>query len=276
MAKNVLVTGGTGFIGRTVVDQLAERDYGVESFDRSHGSDVLNKEQLREAMSDKQHVIHLAGVLGTDELFNDAHRAIDVNIHGTLNVLEVAQEVGAGYTGIIMPQVWRNVYQTTKNAAQNFAEAWHEQYGLPVSHVRAFNAFGPYQKVSGVQKILPTFATRAWRGEPIPVWGDGEQTVDLVHSRDVARMLIDAMDFGQCEVFDAGTGVEFTVNQVVDMVRTEADNSDSPIEYLPMRRGEKAVSIVAKGEGWDLLSWRPRFSIADLSDTVHWYKRDRP
>lgn len=175
-----------------------------------------------------------------------------------------------------MPQVWRNVYQTTKNASQNFAEAWNDLNGLPVSHVRAFNAFGIGQKVHHVQKIIPTFATRAWRDQPLPIWGDGTQSVDLVHVDDVGAMLIEATDYGNLEVFDAGTGIATTVNDVADAVIAAVPGSKSFKQYLPMRRGEKPTHIVAEGAGWGVLGWVPSFEQADLEKTVAWYKADRP
>lgn len=272
----VLVTGGSGFIGAEVVRRLEVYGHTAVSYDNRNGQDILDPVGLARAMADMDHVIHLAGVLGTDELFEQAHHAIDVNIHGTLHVLEACHKVGAGYTGITMPQVWKNVYQTTKMAAQNFAEAWNDLNGLPVSHVRAFNAFGTHQKVHGVQKIVPTFATRAWRNQNIPIWGDGTQGVDLVHVSDVADVLIAAMEFGNCEVFDAGTGISMTVNDVADMVIDAVPGSTSEIEYLPMRRGEKPTHIVAEGEGWNLLNFVPEFRHEQLQEAVDWYREDRP
>src|SRR6478752_5341040 len=93
---------------------------------------------------------------------------------------------------------WANVYQATKLCSMKLATAWHRNFGVPVSHVRAFNAYGPGQKygVGHPQKFLPTFASLAWRGEPIPIWGDGLQSVDPIHVDEVARMLVDATRFG--------------------------------------------------------------------------------
>jgi len=271
-----LVTGGSGFIGAAVVAHLHSHGHAVVTYDSHDGKDILDQAELARQMKGVDKVIHLAGILGTDELFEQAHRAIDVNIHGALNVLEACHKVGASYTGITMPQVWKNVYQTTKQAGQNFAEAWNDLNGLPVSHVRAYNAFGTHQKVHHVQKIVPTFATRAWRNEPLPIWGDGTQGVDLVHVSDVAAMLVDATAYGDLEVFDAGTGVSLTVNEVADMVISYVPGSTSEKQYFPMRRGEKPTHIVAEGEGWDTLGWHPGFSEIDLAEAVDWYREDRP
>lgn len=263
-----VVTGGGGFIGSAVVAELERRGHEAIVFDRAGGQDILV-----DPIPDCDHVIHLCGVLGTDELFDTPDLAVDVNIKGVLRVLEHCRRVGAGFTGITQPPVFPSVYTATKICAEHLARAWHHTYGVPVSHVRAFNAFGPGQKhgPGHPRKIIPAFATEAWAGKPIIVWGDGTQTVDLVHTADVARMLVDATAFGGCETFDAGTGRAFTVNALAEMVKS-ITGSDSPLDHRPMRRGETPTDIVARGEGWDLVGWHPEFRHDDLVATVGWYE----
>lgn len=264
----VVVTGGAGFIGSAVCRHLDARGHEPISFDRANDQDILC-----DWMPDADHCIHLAGVLGTHELFDTPEIAVDVNVKGTLNVLQWCRVRGAGYTGITMPPVFRSVYTATKMCADRLASAWHHEFGVPTSFVRAFNAFGPGQKhgPGHPRKIVPAFASEAWRGEPLIVWGDGTQTVDLVHTDDLARMLVDATAFGDCEVFDGGTGRPWTVNAVAEMVIAITD-SRSKVEHRPMRRGEVPTNIVAKGDGWDLLGWHPEFRYQQLVEAVDSYK----
>src|SRR3990170_3281413 len=176
----IAVTGGSGFLGRAAVQAADDAGHDVWSFDRPEKHDVLGS---LDALSDADAVVHLAGVLGTSELFDTPETAIDVNIKGTLRVLQWCRDNGAAYVGITMPPVFPPVYTATKVCSQRLATAWHQAFGVRVSHVRAFNAYGSHQAhgTGHPQKIVPTFATEAWAGRPIPVWGDGEQTVDLVH-----------------------------------------------------------------------------------------------
>jgi len=264
----VLVTGGAGFIGSAVVAQLEKHGHTAVVLDHAHGGDIR---QPIEAEAD--HVIHLAGMLGTHELFDTVEEAIDVNVNGTLNVLRWCHQHGAGYTDITMPPVFPSVYTATKLCAGHLAKAWHHTYGVATSHVRAFNAFGPGQKhgAGHPRKIIPAFSTEAWAGEPIKIWGNGEQTVDLVHVDDVARMLVDAISFGDGETFDAGTGTPLRVSDVALHVRNYTGRR-SDLEFLPMRRGEVPTFIAAEGEGWDLLDWRPQFRFEDLEATVRSYQ----
>jgi UDP-glucose 4-epimerase len=266
----VAVTGSSGFIGRHVVEALESRGHEVVEIDHMRGVDILGP-GLMERLEWCNSVIHLAGVLGTAELFDNAEMAIDVNVKGTLRVLQACQEFGLGYVGITMPPVWANVYQATKAAARSLASSWHRHYHVPVSHVRAFNVFGPGQKSGLPQKIVPTFATRAWAEESIPIWGDGRQTVDLIYVKDVAHMLADAIAFERDEVFDAGTGMATQVNTVAQWILS-ITHSEAGVEYLPMRMGEHGEGVVAMGDGWDRLDWRPTFSMEDFTYTVESYR----
>lgn len=266
----VLVTGGGGFIGRAVCAKLKQARHAPVVFDRPN--DVKSFSDLEWQGMDCEAVIHLAGVLGTHELFDDPQKAVDNNVTGTLNVLEWAHENDASYVGITMPPVFPSIYTATKICATKLATAYHHTHGLNVSHVRAYNAFGPGQAFGPghPQKIIPTFAVNAWNGVPIPVWGDGMQTVDLVYVEDLARMLVGALRYGDDDIFDGGTGRAFTVNDVVAMVE-DIVGREVTVEHLPMRRGELPTTIVATGEGWDKIPGG-QFRMADLHDTVMSYK----
>lgn len=269
----IVVTGGNGFIGSATVQYAQREGHECWSFDRSNGDDILGD---LTNLKDAEHVIHLAGMLGTAELFDTPQQAIEANVTGTLRILQWCEEAGAGYTGITMPDSsWANIYQATKLCAMRLASAWNSSYGVPVSHVRAFNAYGPGQKYGPghPQKIIPTFATYAWAGKPIPIWGSGLQTVDLVASGDVARMLVEAVEWGHDEVFDAGTGVSVPVRLVAAHVNRVCGQSQDSFEFLPMRKGETPESdIVAMGNGWDLLGWHPQLDWNDVAATVRSYK----
>lgn len=264
----VAVTGGRGFLGQAVAQHLRGAGYQVTILDRPL-HDVTGPSF---SIGDATHVIHLAGLLGTDELFDDVAAAIRVNIWGTANVLAACAAAGAGYTGITMPDAFPSIYAATKHGALRM-ERVYGQRGVPVSRVRAFNVYGPGQKhgPGHPQKIIPTFASRAWAGRPLPVWGDGTQGVDLIDSDQVARVLAAAMAFDGDATFDAGTGLSLSVGEVAQMV-LDITGSRAGIQYLPMRRGEVPAKVAASGEGWDRLGWKPQFDVARLEETVQWYR----
>ena len=273
--KKVAITGGEGFIGKSVVKELEKREINPVILDKSLGHDVCDLATMIKGLKSCDGVIHLAGILGTEELFDNPHKAVDINIKGALNVILACREYGTHYVGIQMPDIWQNIYQSTKRCAKDLAMAYHQHYQVPVAFVCAYNAWGKHQKVHGVQKIIPTFATKAWRGEALPIWGQGDQLVDLIYVKDVARMLVDALNFANGETFDAGTGVGRTVFEVATSI-LQITESKSSLAFNPMRKGEHTGEApVAKGRGWDLLGWTPTFDAEIFRDVVEWYKKDR-
>lgn len=263
------VTGGRGFIGSAVCHQLAAHGHEASPLDLP----TFDVRSPAFRLDGFDAVIHLAGVLGTHELFDNPQLAIDSNVTGTLNVLEAARHAGARYVGITMPQVFPSIYTATKIAATGLERAYHHTHELAVSRMRAFNAFGPGQKHGHghPQKIVPTFATEAWAGRPIPIWGDGEQTVDLIDADQLARILVAALDHGDDVTIDGGSGLALSVNQVAAMVRW-ITGSTTPDEHLPMRRGEIPTHIVATGDGWDRLDFQPSFDKDAFRKTVEFYR----
>lgn len=286
----IAVTGGAGFLGRSVMEFGRQAGHHMVAIDRHNETspdvalaDVADWTVLAEVLDEirPDHVIHLAGMLGTSELFDPpaASRAVEVNVGGALNVIQWCTEQQAGYTTITMPDSgWANVYAATKGCAVQLAEAYRRHKGLRVSNVCAYNAYGPAQAhgPGHPQKIIPTFARWAWAGHNIEIWGDGEQTVDLVHADDIARMLIDAVRFGDGETFDAGTGYAMTVNQVAEFVAEAVEDAGGPsvgYQYLPMRAGEDpGTEIVATGRGWDLLGWHPVMDWNRLRECIESYR----
>lgn len=268
----IAVTGGGGFIGSRVIQYAQELGHEAWRFDRTDGNDILGD---LDELDGAEVVIHLAGMLGTAELFEKPSVAVDVNVIGSLSILKWCQRNSARYVGITMPDSnWANVYQATKLCAMRLATAWHRNFGVPVSHVRAFNAYGPGQKYGPrhPQKFLPTFATLAWEGKPLPIWGSGAQTVDAVHADDVAKMLLAATAYGDDEIFDAGTGVAVSVAAIAGRINDWTGNT-AGVQFLPMRPGEELdTRIIARGEGWDKLGWAPEFSWSRLREAVEWYR----
>lgn len=275
----IAVTGGGGFIGAATIALAELRGHDAWCFDRADGNDILGN--LR-GLKGADAVIHLAGLLGTHELFDNPEEAVEVNVVGSLRIMEWCLANNSVYIGISMPDVFPSIYTATKVATIRLADALHHSRGLKVSHVRAFNAYGPGQKwgPGHPQKILPTFALAAWRNEPLPIWGDGSQGVDMIYVDDIARILLTAAEKTadgsmDNESIDAGSGTAIAVKDLAEFVIKTA-RSSSQLEFLPMRNGERPTWIFATGQGWGHLSmeegWRPELDWLKIAETVHWYK----
>ena len=272
---HVLVTGGKGFIGTAVCNALTEAGHRVSVFDNTVDPmhSIIIRPMIMSAIKGKDAVIHLAGLLGTDELFDAPYDAVDVNVTGTLNVLESCVEHGAQFVGISMPDVFPSIYTATRTCARSLATAYHHAHGLPTAHVQAFNVFGPGQKhgPGHPRKIIPAFSYEAWRNLNVTIWGQGNQTVDMIDSQTVGEIFVQALNVVDNSTIDAGTGIEWTVNQVWDYVR-EYTETKSKVQYKHMRRGEVLSRIKATGQGWQYLDEMPRLRMDRLDAAIDSYR----
>jgi UDP-glucose 4-epimerase len=273
--KHILVTGGNGFIGRYVVEELQSRGYMVDVFDRhtsnnsipqtqkwasgSYFGDIKDATLVTDAISHVDGVIHLAGVLGTQETIANPVPAAETNILGGLNVINACAQYDVPLINIAVGNYWmQNTYSITKNTIERFIEMKVKYEGKAFSSVRALNAYGPRQVPvapwgsSRVRKIMPSFICRALSGEPIEIYGDGEQIMDMIYVTDVAYILVSALEHldasGPTErTIEAGTGRDTTVNDIAAAVNVSAlDIADIgvPIRHLSMRPGEDPNSVV--------------------------------
>ena len=251
-----VVVGGQGFLGSAIASDLLRRGDEVFVFDvdadrtecdeifgtgvvRVVRGDILDPAALRSAFRGADEVYHLAGMLGTSELEENVGAAILGNVCGSVNVFEAA--IACRVPAVFYPSkpnVWRNTYTITKFAAEQFAELYSEGGDVRIPSLRYFNAYGPRQSLGPIRKLVPTFAVQALCGLPLTVYGDGEQTVDMIFSEDLARQTVDFLRSGyQGEAPDCGRGVPMTVLEMAECVRALLGSS-SPIVHLPMRRGE--------------------------------------
>lgn len=259
----VLVTGGNGFIGTATVAELQFRGHEPVVFDRygkpgteSLFGDIRDPTAVTEAAAHVDGVIHLAGVLGTQETIANPRPAAETNIFGGLNVLEACTQYGVPLVNIAVGNWFEHsTYSISKHTVERFGVMYARYRGTRVCSVRAYNAYGPGQSVaqpygtSRVRKIIPSFVARALHGEPIQVYGDGMQVMDMIYVVDVARCLVQALENGPASgtLYVAGTGRRTTVREIAELVRAEVwreTGTGADIEYLPMRPGETPGSEV--------------------------------
>ena len=289
----VLVTGGNGFIGWHVVERLLRAGQQPVIFDRHwphlgldqeqevdfYLGDIRNVSSVMEAVADVDGVIHLAGILGTQETIANPHIALETNIMGSFNVFEACRPRKLPCVYITLGNYWmNNPYSISKRAAEKLAAMYNKEFGTKIAVVRGMNAYGPRQKLGPVRKIIPTFVTRALAGEDIEIYGDGEQRMDMIYVEDLAQMLLAVLEdthvFGTA--IDGGTGAAPTVNEIARSVIAQCESS-SRIVYIPMRPGEEPGStIVARAATWPscFIPIRRRPLADGLPPTVEWYKNN--
>ncbi len=250
----VLVTGGSGFIGSYVVRRLIDLAHDVTVFDRhprrhdvdTFLGDVRDYTAVSEAVALSDGVIHLAGVLGTSETIDEPIPAIETNILGSLNVFKAVRHYDVPAVYIAVGNHWMNsTYPISKTAAERFALMFNKEHGTRIAVVRALNAYGPGQKSAPVRKIMPNLILPALRGEPITIYGDGDQVMDMIHVADVADVLCRALllEHGVYDrTFEAGTGRPTTVNEIAQAVIDCVGQGQ--IDHVPMRAGEPDRAVV--------------------------------
>lgn len=297
--KKILVTGA-GFIGTHVVDELLKKDYQVSIFDRfpyekisnkrwdsnvkAFFGDIRDRESVMEAVYAHDAVINLAAILGTMETINNPHESVDTNIHGALNVFEACKPCSMHPDGIPAIQItvgnhWmNNSYSITKSCSERFAFMFNKEHKTNIKVIRALNAYGEGQRHKPVRKITPNFIVKALRCEPIEIFGDGTQIMDMVYVKDVARVIVAALENNDAPndtVYEVGSGVPTTVNDIANLIN-EITCSNAGIKYLPMRQGEPEKSTVLGDpttllpfgfDGSDFISLH-----AGFEKTINWYK----
>jgi len=288
-----VIIGGLGFLGSAVVRVLRLRGDSVVVVD-PHASqtvvdqrfgkdavrlapiDMRDRDALTAAFSGADEVYHFGGRLGTSELDADIIAAIEANVIGAVTVFESA--IAAGVPAVFYPSkpnVWLNTYTITKVAAEEFAQLFAASHAIRIPILRLFNAYGPGQATGPVRKIIPSFVMEALSGRPLTVYGDGEQTVDMIHADDAARLAVELMRGNAPPTpLDGGRGIAMSVNEVAEAVN-RATGSRAGIRHVPMRKGETPnTKLVADTDAlravvgdFQFVPWE-----STLADTVEWYR----
>lgn len=262
MKKRILVTGGLGFIGGHVMEELALRGYYPVAFDRIMKTDktmlpnceyevflgdIRDKNAVSAAVSTCEAAINLAGLLGTAEAVDNPFPAAEANILGGLNFLEACREhKKRGVQIAVGNHFMNNTYSITKTTVERFALMYNKEHGTQIAVVRGLNAFGERQKHKPIRKITPNFMTKALRGEKITIFGSGESVMDMIYVKDLAKILVEALVNPNTRfdtVYSAGSGVDTTVNEIADIIN-EVTGNQAGVEHIEMRAGETDHSVV--------------------------------
>lgn len=288
--SKALVTGGAGFIGSNVAELLVKEGYEVIVLDNLTTGyrtnveslkgvtfvqgDVRDADLLARLTGGVEVIFHLAASVGNSRSIEHPVEDSDINIIGTLRVLEAARFAGvrkivcsssAAIFGELKhfpiredhPTEPDSPYGVSKLAQEKQCLAYAKLYDLEAVCLRYFNVYGVNQHYDAYGNVIPIFAQRILRGEPLIVFGDGEQTRDFVNVRDVARAnLLAARSRGVSGAFNVATGNSITLNQLVGMLR-ETIGRDLPVEYGPPRQGDVRHSRADIAAAREILGFEP-------------------
>lgn len=300
----LLVTGGAGFIGSRIVSQLLAAGHTVTVFDNlstGHESAVPNGAELvqgdlrdapalQTAVMGQDAVIHLAAQALVPESIQDPGKAFDINLLGGQNLLEAMHGAGvkrlvhsstaAVYGNPVKVPIAEddlklpiNPYGATKYAFEQLLHAYHSSYGFNVVMFRYFNPYGPTEHHDPETHAIPNFIQATLRGQPIPLYWNGEQTRDFFFVDDIARAHIMGLNQDGFHIYNLGSGTAITVRDVVQKI-FEITGKTSPIEDLGERAGDPPRLLADITKVQQELGWKPEVSLSDgLAQTIAAFKK---
>jgi UDP-glucose 4-epimerase len=289
----ILVTGGAGFIGSHVCDELLGRGHEVTALDDlSSGSrDNLDPAvrlcvadiRSAEAAALVEHlrpdaICHLAAQISVRRSVEDPRFDADCNLVGLINLLEAARRAGVGKVvfsstgGAIYGEQERHPateshplrpaapYGCSKAAGELYLGYYQLQYGLPYVALRYANVYGPRQNPHGEAGVVAIFCQRLVRGERCDIYGSGKQTRDFVYVEDVARANALALEAPFSGPVNIGTGIENDIAAVHATLAHAAGSNAAP-RTLPAKAGEQLRSSIDPSLAAQALGWRPTVSL---------------
>ncbi len=305
---NYLVTGGAGFIGSHLAEELVRRGHRVRVVDslitgkRANLSHLPEVEFLhgdlaegaiaRRAVEGMDYVLHQAAIPSVPRSVEDPVTSNRANIDATLNLLVAARDakvkrvVYAGSSSAYgnqptlpkvetMPTAPLSPYALQKLVAEQYCQLFTELYGLETVTTRYFNVFGPRQDPSSPYSgVISLFISAMSAGRTPTIYGDGEQTRDFTYVANVVDGVLRAVEAPRVsgQVINVATGGRISLNQLFEAVRRTTGGSDAPT-HAPPRAGDVKDSQADISKARQLLGYTPLVSFDEgLSRTVRWFK----
>lgn len=303
-----LVTGGAGFIGSNLAKTLIREKHEVVILDNLLSGyrcnletvpeatfvegDVRDAGAVDEAIRGCEVVFHLAASVGNKRSIDHPIDDAEINVLGTIRVLEAMRKHGvrkivasssAGVFGELKTLPIREdhpvepdtPYGSTKLCEEKLCLSYAKLYEMEAVCLRYFNVYGPHQRFDAYGNVIPIFVFKLLKGEPVTIFGDGEQTRDFVNVADVVRVNIAAgMNRGVSGAFNTGSGKRITINRLVELLKPLVDG-DPKAEYGPQRPGDVRHSLADVSALKERLGFEPSVSMEQgLPEYVRWAKEE--
>jgi UDP-glucuronate 4-epimerase len=316
MKNTVLITGVAGFIGSHLAERLLDKGYqvaGLDNFDDYYPPDIKRRNIHSVGAGDGFHLIegdirdaslinriftdyniglvaHLAARAGVRPSLKQPILYQDVNIGGTINLLEASRTRGVGqflftssssvygsstnlpFSEDVKLDSPTSPYAASKLAAELFCHTYHHLYGLPVTVIRPFTVYGPRQRP---EMAISLFTRQIDSGEEIYVFGDGTSKRDYTHVSDIVDGLMQALtsrnrDF---EIFNLGDSRPIELISLIHIIE-EALGKKAKIKYLPEQKGDMPVTCADISKAGKYLGYTPRVTIEEgIRRFTEWYRQ---
>lgn len=305
-----LVTGGAGFIGSNLCEKLladgnkvrvldnlsSGKERNIKDFSSSIEfikGDIRDMNDVKKAVQGVHYVIHLAALGSVPRSVEDPLTTHDVNVTGTLNILNASKEAGIkrvvyassssvyGDTPTLpkkedMFPTPQSPYAVSKLSGEYYCKVFYKVYGLETVSLRYFNVYGKRQDpLSQYAAVMPKFITALLTGESPTIFGDGEQSRDFTFVDDCNQANIKAC-FAKNSAgghFNIGSGNRITINEVFGKIKRKAGSRVAPV-YAESRKGDVKHSLADISKAKESLLYKPEFSIDEgIEMVVDWYTR---
>jgi UDP-glucose 4-epimerase len=301
-----LVTGGAGFIGSNLVALLLAQGHRVTVLDNlSSGTrrnlarlpdacliegDIRDAKAVQHCSRDAEVIFHLAASVGNTRSIENPLEDSEVNVLGTLHVLEAARQAGvrkvvfsssAGIFGELKTIPIRedhaiepdSPYGASKLAAEKLCLAYSKLYDLEAVCLRYFNVYGVHQRYDAYGNVIPIFVHQMLQGLPLTVFGDGEQTRDFINVRDVARANYRAaLTRGISGAYNLGSGTRISINRLVELL-CQATGMQGDVRHGPSRKGDVRDSLADISAARKAFGFEPTVTLADgLGEYIRWLR----
>ncbi|MFA4835675.1 MAG: SDR family oxidoreductase [Dehalococcoidia bacterium] len=308
--RRAIVTGGAGFIGSHLAEELAKRSYHVSIIDNLSTGKMKNIEKILSTgkvefsqgnitdlpLLDKlfqgvDYVFHQAAIPSVPRSIENPQASNETNITGTLNVLLAARNNGIkkvvyassssvyGDTPTLpkredMPPNPQSPYAVTKLAGEYYCQVFQRVYGLATACLRYFNVFGPKQDPdSQYAAVVPKFISRISKGYPPIIFGDGEQTRDFTFIKDVVEANILAAESDATGIFNIGGGHQISINTLAKLVIDSMGKNMEPI-HQETRSGDVKHSLADIGRAM-AFGYDPRWRLEEgLRETIRSFQNE--
>ena len=305
----VLITGGAGFIGSHLCDKFLAKGDEVHVVDdlstgragrlaksvTLHKGTILDADLLTGLVTDirPELICHLAAQVDVRSSVAYPGTDAEVNVVGTVNVLEAAHAVGARVVfsstggaiyGKAAPvpssedalQEPESPYGISKYDAEQYVALYNRLYETEHAVLRFANVYGPRQSPSGEAGVVTVFCARAIRRNPLTIYGDGTQTRDYVYVGDCVAAFLAAAEYGKAGTWNIGTGTEVSVLELAAIISRITGDATVP-EFAPPRTGELQRSALISKRAERDLGWHPATPLAEgVAEVVRWIAAGAP
>lgn len=306
--KRILVTGGAGFLGSHLIDRLLEQGHDVLCVDNLFTGSKRNVHHLHQnpRFEFMRHDICFPLFVEVDTIYNlacpaspihyqhDPVQTTKVSVHGAINMLGLAKRLKCpifqastsevygdphihpqveSYWGNVNPIGIRSCYDEGKRCAETLFFDYHRQHGLDIKVARIFNTYGPRMHPAD-GRVVSNFIIQALKGEPISIYGDGQQTRSFCYVDDLVDgfLRLMATEPGFTGPVNIGNPNEFTIAELAEAV-VELTGSNSKIEYFPLPQDDPRQRRPDISLARDKLKWEPKVQLRDgLAKTIAYFR----